>query len=158
MLKNINPLLSADVLQVLAAMGHGDSIVLCDANFPAQSVASKTSHGSLLRIDGANVTEAADAVLSLMPLDTFIDNPALCMQVVGAVDSDPDSDSEARPIVQDEVQSVITEHEGATFQLTPVERFEFYDRASASYAVIATSERRLYGCFIFTKGVIFPEV
>jgi L-fucose mutarotase len=153
-LKNINPLLSADILQVLAAMGHGDSIVLCDANFPAQSVASKTSHGSLLRIDGANVTEAADAVLSLMPLDTFIDNPALCMQVVGV--SAPDS--EVRPIVQDEVQSVITEHEGPTFQLIPVERFEFYDRASASYAVIATSERRLYGCFIFTKGVIFPEV
>jgi L-fucose mutarotase len=150
-LKNINPLINADLLHVLAAMGHGDSIVLCDANFPAQSVASKTSHGSLLRMDGANVTEAADAVLSLMPLDTFIDNPAVCMQVVGDADSDP------RPPVQDEVQGVIAKHEEATFQLTPGERFEFYDLASASYAVLATSERRFYGCFIFTKGFIPPE-
>jgi L-fucose mutarotase len=152
-LKNINPLLNADVLHVLAAMGHGDSIVLCDANFPAQSVASKTSHGSLLRMDGANVTEAADAVLSLMPLDTFINNAAQCMQVVGA----SDSDLHARPAVQDEVQGVIAKYEEAEFLLTPVDRFEFYDRASESYAVLATNERRFFGCFIFTKGVIPPE-
>jgi len=73
-LKNINPLLNADVLYVLAAMGHGDTLVICDANFPAQSVSKQTSHGQLLRMDGANVVEAADAVLSLMPLDTFIDS------------------------------------------------------------------------------------
>ena len=155
MLKNINPLLSADVLQVLAAMGHGDSLVLCDANFPAQSVASKTSHGSLLRMDGASVTEAANAVLSLMPLDTFIDNAAQCMEVVGT--STSAAESRTRPAVQGEVQAVIAKHEGGAFKLKPVERFEFYDRASSSYAILATSERRLYGCFIFTKGVILPE-
>ena len=150
MLKNINPLLNPDLLQVLAAMGHGDSLVLCDANFPAESVARKTSHGSLLRMDGANVVEAANAVLSLMPLDTFIDDAAQCMEVVG----EPD----AQPIVKQEVQAVINQHEGNGFILRPVERFAFYEKASASYAVLATSERRFYGCFIFTKGVIPPEV
>lgn len=150
MLKNINPLLNADVLSVLAAMGHGDSIVLCDANFPAKRVASNTSHGALLRMDGANVVEAADAILSLMPLDTYIDSPALCMQVVGSMDTGVG----VRPPVQEEVQCIIAKHEATNFQLLPVERYEFYDRASASYAVLATGERRLYGCFIFTKGVI----
>lgn len=150
MLKNIHPLLNPDILQVLAAMGHGDTLVLADANFPSESVARKTSHGKVLRMDGANITEAVDAVLSLFPLDTFIDNAAMCMEVVG----DPD----AVPEVQSEVQATINLHEGDGFKLTPIERFAFYDRASASYAVLATTERRFYGCFIFTKGVIPPEV
>lgn len=149
MLKNINPLLNADVLYVLAAMGHGDTLVICDANFPAQSVSKQTSHGQLLRMDGANVVEAADAVLSLMPLDTFIDNPVQCMEVV----DDPD----AKPEVQAEVQAVIDQHESAGFTLSPVERFEFYRRATSSFAVLSTSERRFYGCFILTKGVVPPE-
>ena len=149
MLKNIHPLLNPDVLQVLSAMGHGDTLVLSDANFPAESVAKKTAHGKLLRLDGANVVEAADAVLSLLPLDTFIDNAALCMEVVG----DPD----AVPEVQKEVQAKIDHHDGDGFKLSPVERFAFYEKASSSYAVLTTSERRFYGCFIFTKGVIPPE-
>ena len=150
MLKNINPLLNPDVLQVLAAMGHGDTLVLADANFPSQSVAKNTTYGKVLRMDGANVVDAADAVLSLLPLDTFIDNAAQCMEVVG----DPD----AQPDVQQEVQAKINQHEGEGFKLSPVERFAFYDKASTSYAVLATSERRFYGCFILTKGVVPPEV
>lgn len=149
MLKTINPLLNADVLQTLAAMGHGDTLVICDTNFPADSVARKTSLGKLLRIDGATAPEVADAVLSLMPLDTFIDDAAQCMEVVGSPDE--------RPEVQHQVQGVIDKHETHAFPLTPVERFEFYDRASNAYAVIASGERRFYGCFIFTKGVIAPE-
>lgn len=149
MLKNINPLLNADVLHTLAAMGHGDSLVLCDANFPAQSVALKTSIGKLLRIDGANVSEVAEAVLSLMPLDTFIDDAAQRMEVVGAPDELPE--------VQVEVQSVINASEEGAFPLVPVERFAFYEKASESYAVIACGERRFYGCFILTKGVVPPE-
>lgn len=149
MLKTINPLLNADVLHALAAMGHGDYLVLCDANFPAESVARKSVLGRLLRIDGASVTDVADAVLSLMPLDTFIDDAAQCMEVVGA--------PEERPEVQAEVQAVIDAHESASFPLVPVERFAFYDKASSAYAVIASGERRFYGCFILTKGVIAPE-
>jgi L-fucose mutarotase len=150
MLKNIHPFLNADVLHALAAMGHGDSVVLCDANFPADTVARQTTLGKILRIDAASVPEVANAVLSLLPLDTFIDDAAKCMEVVG--------DPGMRPEVQDEVQAVINAHEVETFTLTPVERFEFYRQASKAYAVIACGERRFYGCFIFTKGVIPPEV
>lgn len=149
MLKNINQLLNADILYALAAMGHGDSIVLCDSNFPATSVASKTSLGRLLRVDGANVPQVAEAVLSLLPLDTFIDNAAQCMEVVGSPDEKPE--------VQTEVQAVIDAAESGTFKLVPVERFAFYEKASQSFAVIACGERRFYGCFILTKGVIAPE-
>ncbi len=148
-LKNIDPLLNADVLYALAAMGHGDSIVLCDSNFPAQSVARKTALGKLLRIDGASVPAVTKAVLSVLPLDTFIDDPVQCMAVV-------DSPNE-RPEVQHEVQAVIAASAGAEFLLTPVERFTFYERASESFAVLACGERRFYGCFILTKGVVGPE-
>ena len=88
-------------------------------------------------------------MLSLMPLDTFIDDAAQCMEVVGAPDEIPE--------VQREVQAVINSQETADFKLVPVERFAFYAKASSAYAVIATGERRFYGCFILTKGVIAPE-
>lgn len=149
MLKNINPLLNADILHALAAMGHGDSVVLCDSNFPAASVASKTTLGKLLRVDGASVPQVAEAVLTLLPLDTFVDNAAQCMEVVGSPDEKPE--------VQAEVQAVIDMAEESTFTLVPVERYAFYEKASQSFAVIACGERRFYGCFIFTKGVIAPE-
>lgn len=149
MLKTINPLLNADVLHTLAAMGHGDSIVLCDTNFPAESIARTTSTGRLLRIDGANLPQVADAVLSLMPLDTFINDAAQCMEVVGA--------PEERPEVQQEVQAVIDANESSTFRLVPVERYAFYEKARQCHAVLATGERRFYGCVILTKGVIAPD-
>lgn len=149
MLKSIHPLLNADVLHALAAMGHGDSLVLCDANFPAESVAKHTTLGKVLRLEGTTAPQVADAVLSVLPLDTFISDAAQCMEVVGAADE--------KPAVQQEVQALINTRESSAFQLVPVERFEFYERARASYAVIATGERRFYGCFIFTKGVIGPE-
>ncbi len=149
MLKNIHPLLNADVLHVLAAMGHGDTLVLCDSNFPAMSVARQTASGALLRMDGANVPQVAEAVLSVMPLDTFVQDAAQCMEVVGA--------PEERPLVQKEVQTVINQAEKESFKLVPVERYAFYEKAKHSYAVIACGERRFYGCFIFTKGVIAPD-
>ncbi len=149
MLKSINPLLNADVLHALAAMGHGDTLVLCDANFPAESVARQTSLGKLLRIDGASTPEVAEAVLSLMPLDTFIDDAAQCMAVVGSPDE--------RPAVQQEVQAIIDASETESFPLVPVERFAFYEKAKQAYAVIASGEPRFFGCFILTKGVIPPK-
>lgn len=149
MLKSINPLLNADVLHALAAMGHGDTLVLCDANFPAESVARQTSLGKLLRIDGASTPEVAEAVLSLMPLDTFIDDAAQCMAVVGSPDE--------RPAVQQEVQAIIDASETESFPLVSVERFAFYEKAKQAYAVIASGEPRFFGCFILTKGVIPPK-
>lgn len=148
MLKSINPLLNADVLHALAAMGHGDTLVLCDANFPAESVARATTLGKVLRIDGASTPEVAEAVLSLMPLDTFIDTAAQCMEVVGSPGE--------RPAVQQEVQAIIDANETESFPLVPVERYAFYEKAKQAYAVIASGEPRFFGCFILTKGVIPP--
>ena len=149
MLKNIDPMLNADVLYVLRAMGHGDYLVIVDTNFPADTVARQTTYGKLLRMDCKTAAQAAESVLSLMPLDTFIDDPARRMEVV-------DNPSEI-PQVQAEVQQVVDITQGKPTPLHGVERFEFYDVAKQAYAVIATGERRFYGCFMLTKGVIPPD-
>lgn len=146
MLKNLDPLLNADVLQALRAMGHGDEVVICDANFPGDSVARATVLGKLLRIDGADAPRAIKAVLSVLPLDTFVDAPALRMQVVG--------EPNALPAVQREAQHEVDAAEGRAVPFAGVERYAFYERAKQAYCVIATGEARGYGCFIFKKGVL----
>jgi L-fucose mutarotase len=148
LLKSIDPLLNADVLHALRAMGHGDELVLCDTNFPADSVARATVLGRLLRIDNVTAAQAARAVLSVLPLDSFVDAPASRMEIVGRPDEIPD--------VQREVQAEIDAAEGRSWPMASVERFAFYERARTAYAVIVTGERRFYGCFIFKKGVIPP--
>jgi L-fucose mutarotase len=149
MLKGLSPLLNADVLYVLKSMGHGDYIVLSDLNFPSESVAQQTVYGSLLRMENTTSAQAAEAILSLMPLDTFIDNAAQRMEVVG--------DPNEIPVVQQEVQAAIDKAEGKHWPLVGVERYAFYDLAKKAYAVVQTGERRFYGCFILTKGVIPPD-
>lgn len=149
MLKGISPLLNADVLYALKSMGHGDYLILSDLNFPSDSVAQQTTHGVLLRMENTTSAQAVEAILSLMPLDSFIDNAAQRMEVVGAPDEIPD--------VQKEVQAVIDAAEGKHWPLVGVERYEFYDVAKRAYCVIQTGERRFYGCFILTKGVIPPD-
>ena len=149
MLKGIDPLLNADVLHALRAMGHGDDVVLCDTNFPAHSVARATVLGTLLRLDNVTAARAARAVLSVMPLDSFVDAPASRMEVVGKPGE--------IPAVQQEVQAEIDAAEGRPWPMGSVERFAFYERAKQAYAVIVTGERRFYGCFILKKGVIPPE-
>ncbi len=149
MLKGINPLLNAELLHALRAMGHGDDLIIADANFPADSIARQTALGRLLRIDGASAPEAAAAVLSLMPLDSFIEDAAARMEIVGA--------PEEIPAVQREVQAAIDAAEGKPWPLVALERHAFYARAKAAYCVIQTGERRFYGCFALTKGVIPPD-
>ena len=149
MLKGIDPLLHADVLATLCAMGHGDDLVIADANFPADSVARHTTLGRILRLDGADVTQAVRAVLSVFPLDTFVDTPVVRMEVVGK--------PQELPPIQQEVQTMVDQAEARPWPLGSLERMAFYERAKKSYAVIATSERRFYGCFILTKGVIAPQ-
>jgi len=145
-LKNLDPLLNADVLHALRAMGHGDEVVICDANFPADSVARATVLGKLLRLDGADSARAVRAVLSVLPLDTFVDAPAMRMEVVG--------DPHAIPVVQREAQTEVNAAEGREVPFASLERHAFYARAKQAYCVIATGETRGYGCFVFTKGVI----
>jgi L-fucose mutarotase len=140
MLKGIDPLLNPDLLHALAAMGHGDEIVLADANFPATSVAAETVLGAPLRID-ADAHRALEAVLSVFPLDTFDGAPVLTMEPVGAPDEIPDVVATAAPLF-----------EGA--EMATLERFTFYARAKAAFAVVATTEGRAYGNFVLRKGVV----
>ena len=147
MLKGINPLLNADVLHVLRAMGHGDDLIIADTNFPSDSVARKTVYGRLLRVD-APAADVVQAVLSVMPIDTFVNDAAARMEVV-------DEPETILPVME-EVQSQVSAMGGPNPML-PIERFSFYDRAKQAYAVIQTGERRFYGCFAFRKGVIGPD-
>lgn len=149
MLKSIDPLLNADVLYALRAMGHGDDLIIADTNFPSDSVARQTALGRLLRID-ASAARAARAILSVMPLDSFVEFPVLRMEIVGKPNEVPP--------VQAEVQKEIDAAEGKSRPMGSIERFAFYDVAKRAYCVIQTGERRFYGCFVFKKGVIPPDV
>ena len=149
MLKSIDPLLNADVLYALRSMGHGDDLVLCDTNFPADSIARQTVFGRLLRIDNVPASRAARAILSVLPLDSFVDKPASRMEIMDK--------PEEIPPVQAEVQAVIDAAQGRPSPMGGIERFEFYDLAKKAYCVVQTGERRFYGCFIFKKGVIAPD-
>jgi L-fucose mutarotase len=148
-LKSIDPLLNADVLYALRSMGHGDDLIICDTNFPADSVARQTVLGKLLRIDGVSSARAARAILSVMPLDSFVEKPAGRMEVVG-------KPTEVLPVMT-EVQAEIDKAEGRSWPMGSIERFAFYDLARRAYCVIQTGETRFYGCFVFKKGVIPPS-
>lgn len=141
MLRNISPLLSPDLLHVLRAMGHGDCIVLADANFPAEGLGPRC-----IRADGVDASTMLDAVLSVMPLDVFVDDPAVCMQVVGDADTVPEAVADFQRIIQDVAD--------APRLIQSIERFAFYERAKSAFAIVQTGERRLYGNIILTKGVI----
>lgn len=148
MLKGLDPLLTPELLHVLASMGHGDELVLCDANFPAASVARTTTHGRPVVLAGADAPAAAAAILSLLPLDDFVEAPVARMA--------PGDAPGSLPPVQQQVQAVVDAAAGRPLALEPVDRFAFYERARAAYAVVATAERRFWGCFVFVKGVVPP--
>ena len=143
MLKGIDPRLGAEVLGTLRAMGHGDVLVLCDTNFPAAALAAETVTGRLLTMENLTLAEAAEAILSVLPLDTFEPDPVIRMQVVGEPDTIPP--------VQAEVEALLDA------PMKGIDRFAFYDHARTAYAVIQTGERRFYGCMTLCKGVIGPE-
>ncbi|MDH7788182.1 L-fucose mutarotase [Ochrobactrum sp. 19YEA23] len=138
MLKNINPLLTGSLLSILADMGHGDDLVIVDANYPAQA-----SGVPVLDFPGISATAMAEAVLSVLPLDDFVDKPAAVMKAPNDT-----------PAIYGEFEAVIEVAEGRKIAVDPLERFAFYDRATEAFAVIRTGERRLYGNIIFKKGVI----
>jgi len=141
MLRNINPILSPELLYALRAMGHGDEIALVDANFPAESIGP-----SCIRADGSDNSVILKAVLEIMPLDTFVPDPALCMQVV--------DDPQAVPDTVKDFQTIINKVADAPRDIQSLERFSFYERAEKAFAVVQTGERRLYGNIILKKGVI----
>lgn len=149
MLKNLDPALNADVLHALRSMGHGDTLVISDTNFPSDAIARQTTLGKLLRIDNVPAARAVKAILSVLPLDTPLQPSAGRMEIMGAPTEIPG--------VQQEVQAEIDRAEGKPAPMYGIERFAFYEEAKKAYCVITTGETRFYGCFLFTKGVIPPE-
>ena len=142
MLKGINPLLSPDLLKLLCEMGHGDEIVLADANFTAASLGRGKT---VLRLPGVGMREACAAVLSVFPLDDFVAQPVAYMQVGGTA---PGFHSELqREIIADMGR-------GGTEQCEPLERFAFYERVTRAFAIVQTGELQTWSNFIFKKGVI----
>lgn len=139
MLRGIDPILTPDLLHTLALMGHGDAIAIVDANFPAAACGTRVH-----RLPGLGAAPVLEAVLSLLPLDTYIPNPAATMQVVGKAGTTP-------PAVAD-LNAVLHKH-GAADAAT-LERFAFYDATRAAFAIIQTGEPRAYGNIIVTKGVL----
>lgn len=139
MLKNISPIISPELLKILMEMGHGDEIVIGDGNFPAASIAQR-----LVRLDGHGVNEIVDAILRLMPLDTYVDAPVALMD-----NGDP---ANTPPIWEDYKKTVNAIEGDKEFEL--VERFDFYDRAKKAYCVVATGETAIYANIILKKGVV----
>lgn len=142
MLNGIDRLLTADLLHALAAMGHGETIVLADANYPA------TRGRRIIAIPGADTPRVLRAVLSLLPIDTFIPHPAAVMQVV--------DDPAAIPDVVTAMNAEL--HAAGAGPAIGLERHEFYAAAESAYAIVQTGERRFYGNILLTKGVIAPDV
>ena len=142
MLKGISPLLNPELLKILAAMGHGDEIVIGDGNFPADSMGKRC-----VRCYGHSVPELLDAILQLFPLDDFVAEPVTLMEVV------PGSLPEGEPPIWREFKQIIDKHEPGA-KIGFCERFEFYERSKRAYATIQTGERALYACVILKKGVI----
>ena len=143
MLKNIHWLLGPDLLYVLHRMGHGDEIALVDANFPAESCAQR-----LVRMEGVSTTRALEAIMSVFPLDTYVDYPANTMQVVG--------DANAVPEIVGDFHRILSQQSSGEVRCGTLERTVFYSRSTAAFAIVATGERRLYGNILLTKGVVDP--
>lgn len=141
MLLGIDPLLSADLLHALATMGHGERIALVDANYPA------TRGRRLIELPGIGVDRVLRAVLTVLPCDTFVPNPAAVMQVVGAPGAVPEAVAAMNAVLVAHGWPLAVE----------IERHGFYAAAESAYAIVRTGERRLYGNILLSKGVVPPE-
>jgi L-fucose mutarotase len=149
MLKGIDPLLTPDLLKILAEMGHGDEIIVADANFTAASLAQGPNGAKpVIPLPGVNVEGAARAILSLLPLDAMVDQPVAFMQVSGT----PAGSLSAQ---QRRVLAMLAAEGHATAaQCEATERFAFYERVRGAFAIVLTGELQPYGNFLFKKGVL----
>jgi L-fucose mutarotase len=139
MLKNIPEILTPDLLKILDEMGHGDEIVLADANFPAASNANK-----LIVYRGVGIIPILEGILQLFPLDTFVPTPVKVMQPVGK--------DEPKPAIWDEYKTIIKQHYSTFTRFELIERFDFYQHARNAYAIVATAEKTGYANLILKKG------
>ncbi|MDR3496594.1 MAG: RbsD/FucU domain-containing protein [Ancalomicrobiaceae bacterium] len=143
MLKGINPILGPELLMILRAMGHGDEIAIVDGNYPALAHARR-----LVRADGVDAVTIADAILSVMPLDDFVDHAAFRP----GLRNEPDRHE---PIFA-EFEAVVARHEPG-HAIVPLQGDAFYERVKGACAIVATTERRLFGNLVLRKGVIRPD-
>jgi L-fucose mutarotase len=141
MLKGVHPLIGPQLLATLARMGHGDLLLVVDRNYPAYAAAVPVH-----RIDGVGAVAAIEAILTLLPIDDFIDAPMLRMGPV-------DNPAEITPI-QDAVRALVERVEGRSIEIEMLERGAYYQRARQAAAIVATGERQPYGCFGFVKGIV----
>ena len=139
MLINIDPILSPEILHTLRSMGHGDKLILSDSNFPAYSMNSRVH-----RLDGVDAARAAKAILSIFPLDSFIESPIQRMEI----DGKPNQLNDVHKELIDTTKKVSGDH----WKIGSIERNNFYKETKNAYAIITTNETRPFGCFIFTKG------
>lgn len=144
MLKGISPLISPELLKALAEMGHGDELVIADGNFPCHSVGKDAI---IIRADGHGVPEVLDAVLQLIPLDTYTEKPVALMEVV-------QSDTCGIPKIWSAYEEILAKHEPAHHAIDYTERFAFYERAKGAYLIIATGEGAIYANILLKKGVV----
>ena len=144
MLKNIPPILSPELLKTLCEMGHSDRIVIADGNFPCESVGKNCK---VIRCDGHGVPELLDAILTLFPLDKYVEKPVTLMQVMAG---DP-----VKTPIWDEYKAIIAKHdERGAESVGEIERFKFYDEARTAYAIVATGEKAVYANVMLQKGVV----
>ncbi|XP_070539671.1 fucose mutarotase-like [Ptychodera flava] len=146
-LRGVPRIVSPELLDALARMGHGDEIVLADAYFPTSSICQ---HGPKeIRADGHGIPELLDAITKLMPLDQYVDEPANVMDLVPS-----DKEKGLKTPVWDKYQAIINKAEGKEVKIGRIERFAFYDRAKTTFAVVHTGETAQYGNLILKKGVL----
>ena len=145
MLKGMKKLFTGDLLKVLCDMGHGDKIVIADANFP-----SHTMNASVIELPGIDAVTVFRAVSDVLPWDNYSDAPAVCMDMT---DGDKQKGMPT-PTIYAEYNSALSDAYGSDKEITLIDRFEFYERAKKAYAVIQTGEERQYGNLLFSKGVV----
>ncbi len=148
MLIKIDPILSPELLFTLRTMGHGDKLVLADANFPANSM-----NKNVIRLDGVNIKDAAKAILSVFPLDSFIVSQGGTAANRMEVDDNPNELTEAHK----EFIQAVKDISGESWKVGSIERQSFYTEAKKSYAIVTTTDARPFSCFIMIKGVIKPD-
>jgi len=147
MLKGIPAVITPELLKVLNEMGHGDTIVIGDANFPAASVAAAKGHINI-RCDGHSATEILDGILQLMPLDDFVDKPVTIMDKM-------EMHKDLECPIWDEFINIVSKYDKrGKDAVTFIDRFSFYEAAKNAYAVISTSETAFYACIILQKGCL----
>ena len=152
MLKNVDPLLNADILHALCSMGHGDEIAIVDAHYAGEATAKHTAYGKLLRMESADTARCIEAVLSVTDIDPAVDSPIQRMRV-------DDMPSNFQPACQMESRNIINKIIGRDVEVPAIARFEYYERSRKCFAIIITAETRAWGCYIIKKGLnVTPDV